>query len=107
MLSRRRRHTRCGRDRSSDVCSSDHGQVTVAIAGSLPARQFVADGDLPVVVGGRAGRFLARLTGAHDPALRIESLERKSVVQGKLGLAGLYMMSFRKATSASRTTCTS
>src|SRR6266498_729699 len=32
---RRRRHTRCGRDRSSDVCSSDLDRVELALAGGL------------------------------------------------------------------------
>src|SRR3989442_10013165 len=36
-FSSRRRHTRCGRDWSSDVCSSDLMRITLAMVGGLSA----------------------------------------------------------------------
>src|SRR5215813_14403945 len=39
-FSSRRRHTRCGRDWSSDVCSSDLGESLVNDATALVALQF-------------------------------------------------------------------
>src|SRR6266498_450305 len=63
-FSSRRRHTRCGRDWSSDVCSSDLWVLAVRLAGS-PALVAADETGLGAATGG-GGRFTAvRAEEAH------------------------------------------
>src|SRR6266498_651435 len=81
-FSSRRRHTRCGRDWSSDVCSSDLGAVTVLLE-LLPRLEDVP-GDLQAVKSegflgaeaevGMEGEVAAQVRPAHLPPLGVEAV---------------------------------
>src|SRR3989442_2244564 len=51
-FSSRRRHTRCGRDWSSDVCSSDLARYARIRAGESLATRFEASGEIYYVIAG-------------------------------------------------------
>src|SRR3989442_13346219 len=72
-FSSRRRHTRCGRDWSSDVCSSDLNDRS-RIGGILDDRE-----DEPRIV----GPCVVVQSGAREFLARDLRLDRKSVVKGK------------------------
>src|SRR2546422_9657898 len=89
-FSSRRRHTRCSRDWSSDVCSSDLGADDERVEGvarveavgrpaARPGRQWRGGG------GGR-GLLPRFLPDDRDPRLAAE--DRKSGVEGKRGDLG-------------------
>src|SRR6266498_1391278 len=82
-FSSRRRHTRCGRDWSSDVCSSDL-EVRVATTSLTPAllvlsdtyypgwRAFVDGGEQPLVRGDLLFRVVPVPAGQHQVIFRFE-----------------------------------
>src|SRR5207245_6282418 len=59
-FSSRRRHTRCYRDWSSDVCSSDLvGTSSVTLAGALRAGSLVPSGSVTVTLDGAGSQQVA------------------------------------------------
>src|SRR5207245_5064573 len=88
-FSSRRRHTRCYRDWSSDVCSSDLGQALRALgAVGLPTTLLID----------RGGREIGRIMGPAEwdtpeiaeflKSVILKQGDRKSVVLGKEGRVG-------------------
>src|SRR2546422_10558260 len=79
-FSSRRRHTRCSRDWSSDVCSSDLGDDLEPYA--IRGDGFERIAGLRIRRGGELAQLIA---GLGRPVLRaeLERLDRKSVVEGK------------------------
>src|SRR6266550_6383460 len=94
-FSSRRRHTRCSRDWSSDVCSSD----LAPLAGQARARPSAADADLHVAEAGGRGavrdvRVLSRLAlaavreTAEHPLVRSGNGVERGPEDGRLARVG-------------------
>src|SRR5436305_14918951 len=86
-FSSRRRHTRCGRDWSSDVCSSDLVIEVVATAGALARRALLAM--WVVRIGLRPLDEMSATAGAiaaGDLSRRVDHADERTEV-GRLGLA--------------------
>src|SRR5215813_2481294 len=82
-FSSRRRHTRCGRDWSSDVCSSDLGRALLEALGSRDEDLRAAAGMLLVQSGKRAEPLIA------EAIARRQHLPTVLVIAGDLGATAL------------------
>src|SRR5215813_10773404 len=79
-FSSRRRHTRCGRDWSSDVCSSDLREPAKAeVLERRGVRAIVGDLGNPAAYGAAAEQAEVVVHTAIDPSVRRDKIDRLAV----------------------------
>src|SRR5205809_1708468 len=92
-FSSRRRHTRCSRDWSSDVCSSDLIHRDVGVERTLDAHRFFRRQEEAIAVDRRGevhallGEAAQRAEAEHLEAARIRSEERRVGKEWRTGWA--------------------
>src|SRR2546429_2872597 len=108
-FSSRRRHTRCSRDWSSDVCSSDlyNNSRRFASTGRIPPKMNLPRRDCSAVLLGRgtrmllfassAGGYRTPFLGSQEPcSLRTRSEEHTSELQSRLHLVCRLLLEKKK-----------
>src|SRR2546422_5006100 len=102
-FSSRRRHTRCSRDWSSDVCSSDLGSSRGSRTGSLHARSFPRASPSSYCCrtgaaarGTRGGRGARRSRGRRPSRSEWRSEEHTSELQSRLHLVCRLLLEKKK-----------